>query len=102
MFVLSTHREGLPLAVLEAMACGKPVVATSVDGIPEIVENGRTGLLFPHQDDRQLAVRILALLGDPRMAAELGDSARRFVEAQFTTKQFASSMNKVYSQLLGA
>ena len=43
-----------------------------------------------------------ALLGDPRMAAELGDSARRFVEAQFTTKQFASSMNEVYSQLLGS
>ena len=102
VFVLSTHREGLPLAVLEAMSCGKPVVATSVDGIPEIVENGRTGLLFPHQDDRQLAIHILALLGDPRMAAELGDSARRFVEAQFTTKQFASSMNEVYSQLLGA
>ena len=68
---------------------------------PRSSRTAETGLLFPHQDDRQLAVHILALLGDPRMAAELGDSARRFVEAQFTTKQFASSMNEVYSRLLG-
>ncbi len=64
IFVLSTHKEGLPLVILEAMARAKPVVATAVDGVPEIIQDGETGLLFPHEDHEQLAAHIFGLLRD--------------------------------------
>jgi glycosyltransferase involved in cell wall biosynthesis len=101
LFVLSTHWEGLPLVILEAMSQATPVIATDVDGIPEIVTHGETGLLFPHEDDRQLAADILSLLRDRDRAEGLGRAAQRLVQAQFTTRQFAASMNDVYSRLLG-
>ena len=100
VFVLSTHVEGLPLVILEAMACGKPVVATAVDGIPEIVEHDRSGLVFPHQDDAQLAMHILALLRDRAVAGRLGQAARHVVRTRFTREQFAAGMNDVYGRLL--
>lgn len=101
IFVLSTHWEGLPLVILEAMSQGKPVVATDVDGIPEVVTHGETGLLFPHEDDRRLAAHVLSLLRDRVGAERLGEAGRRFVQTRFTTEQFALSMNDVYSRLLG-
>ena len=101
VFVLSTHWEGLPLVILEAMSQGKPVVATDVDGIPEVVTHGETGLLFPHEDDRQLAAHVLSLLRDAVGAERLGEAGRRLVQTRFTTEQFAMSMNDVYSRLLG-
>ena len=102
IFVLSTHREGLPLVILEAMSKGKPVVATSVDGIPEIVAHDTTGLLVPHQDDRQLAAHLLTILRDPMLAARFGEAGRRLVETRFTSAQFAATMNDVYARLLEA
>jgi glycosyltransferase involved in cell wall biosynthesis len=102
VFVLSTHWEGLPLVILEAMSHGKPVVATAVDGIPEVVEHERTGLLFPHEDDLQLGAHILALLRDPVMAARLGEAGRRLVQTKFTRAHFAASMSDVYARLLEA
>ena len=65
VFVLSTHLEGLPLVILEAMAHGKPVVATAVGGVPEIVIDGETGLLVPHQDPEALARSVVRLMRDP-------------------------------------
>jgi glycosyltransferase involved in cell wall biosynthesis len=100
VFVLSTHWEGLPLVILEAMSQGKPVVATDVDGIPEVVTHGESGLLFPHEDDRQLAAHILALLRDRAEADRLGRAGQREVQTRFTTEQFAASMNDVYGRML--
>ena len=101
VFVLSTHWEGLPLVILEAMSEGKPVVATDVDGIPEVVTHGETGLLFPHEDHRQLAAHLLSLLREPAEARRLGQAGQQLVQSRFTTEQFARSMNDVYSRLLG-
>lgn len=69
IFVLSTHFEGLPLVILEAMTQGKPVIATAVDGIPEIVAHEKTGLLHRHEDEAQLSEQILALIHDEKYAA---------------------------------
>jgi glycosyltransferase involved in cell wall biosynthesis len=102
VFVLSTHAEGLPLVILEAMAGGKPVVATAVDGIPEIVRDGHTGLLYPHENDDQLAAHILRLLRKRALADQLGCAGRAFVETRFSREQFATSVNALYAQFLEA
>ena len=98
--VLSTHYEGLPLVLLEAMACGKPVVATAVDGVPEVVTHDRTGLLFPHADDELLAAHLAALMRDSERAAQLGSSARAFVESHFGREQFKRSVVDLYDAVL--
>lgn len=101
VFVLSTHHEGLPLVILEAMAQGKPVVATAVDGIPEIVFDGKTGLLHRHQDDRELAAQILSLLQDEEQAMRLGEAGRQLVKTDFSREQFAANMRHFYRNMLG-
>ena len=100
VFVLSTHCEGLPLVILEAMARGKPVVATAVDGIPEIVHDRESGLLFPHEDHMTLATHIAGLLKDRAWGQRLGEAGRRLVRSAFSSTQFAEGMNAVYGSLL--
>lgn len=99
--VLSTHYEGLPLVLLEAMACGKPVVATDVDGVPELVTDNQTGLLFPHQDDGRLAAHIVSLIRNPGRASRLGASGRSFVQANFNDEQFKRGIVGLYESVLG-
>jgi glycosyltransferase involved in cell wall biosynthesis len=77
LFVLSTHWEGMPLALVEAMAAGCACVATDVLGAREVIEHGRTGLLVPHADAQALADALQALLRDAQRAAQLGQAARR-------------------------
>ena len=77
LFVLSTHWEGMPLALVEAMAAGCACVATDVLGAREVIEHERTGLLVPHADAQALADALQALLRDAPRAAQLGQAARR-------------------------
>ncbi len=98
--VLCTHTEGMPLVILEAMGLAKPVVATAVGGIPEIIADGETGLLHAHEDDAQLAAHITSLLQDEQRAAQLGERGRQFVEANFSREQFAANMANLYRQML--
>ncbi|MFN2417298.1 MAG: glycosyltransferase family 4 protein, partial [Pyrinomonadaceae bacterium] len=100
VFVLCTHFEGLPLVILEAMARGRPVVATAVDGIPEIVLDGKTGLLHPHEDAGALAARLLSLLGDEAYAARLGGAGREFVKMEWSRERFAENMAAAYRDAL--
>jgi glycosyltransferase involved in cell wall biosynthesis len=102
VFVLSTHCEGFPLVILEALECERPVVATAVDGIPEIIEDGKTGLLFPHEDHESLAAQVLALLRDRSRARRIGRAGRDLVRSAFSSRKFAASMDAVYAGLLRA
>lgn len=102
IFALVTHQEGLPLVILEAMAMGKPVIATGIDGIPEIVRDGVTGLLHRHEDDEQLAGQIASLARDPTQRARLGEAGRNLVETSFTGSQFGANMRALYRRLRGA
>jgi len=77
VFVLPTYAEGTPIAVLEAMAAGLPVITTPVGGIPELIEDGVDGLLVPPGDDEALASRLALLLGDAALRRRLGERARR-------------------------
>ena len=100
--VLSTHWEGLPLVIWEAMAQATPVVATAVDGIPEVIEDGGSGLLVRHEDPAQLADRLLALLRDTNRARVLGSAGRARARALFSTERFAADVAEVYGRVLGA
>lgn len=100
--VLSTHQEGLPLVILEAMAQAKPFVATSVGGVPEIVLDGETGLLVPPADPQALARALARLLSDPVLADRLGKGGRRMVEGEFSLASFAARGRALYRSLLSA
>jgi len=84
VFALTSVSECFPIALLEAMACGRPAVCTAVGGIPEILNDGETGYLVPPKDPQQLAVRLLDLLSDPRTARRMGRAGRDRVEAEFS------------------
>ncbi len=85
--VLTSHSEGLPVSLLEAAACGLPVVATRVGGVPEIVHDGITGLLCPPDDRHAVASAIADLLADPAGGAAMGRRGREMVVARHTLTQ---------------
>jgi len=76
--------DGLPNAVLEAMACGRPVLASRLAGLPEAVIDGRTGFLFPPGNDEALAALLARLARNPELAARLGREARLVAEERFS------------------
>jgi glycosyltransferase involved in cell wall biosynthesis len=100
VFVLPSLYEGTPLAVLEAMAAGKAIVATAIGGTDELVEDGETALLVPPSDAAALAAAIRRLLDDPGLRVRLGDAARRRVEEEFGAAAVAERVAAVYGQLL--
>lgn len=100
IFALSTHYEGLPLVILEAMARAKPVVATAVDGIPELVTHERTGLLFAHQNSEELVDQLASLMRDRGRAKELGRAGRNFAETHFSYERFGNQVRQLYRALL--
>jgi glycosyltransferase involved in cell wall biosynthesis len=100
VFVLPSIAEGLPLALLEAMAAGKAVVATGVGGVPEAITSGVNGLLVPAQEVPPLADALQALLIDSRLRREYGAQARATVEAHFTAEQHLHRLERLYLSLL--
>jgi glycosyltransferase involved in cell wall biosynthesis len=102
LFVLPSLWEGLPLVLTEAGAIGLPVVATHVDGIPEVIKDGATGLLVPPANSERLAEAILTLLYDPARRLEMGKRARQLMREQFSISQIARDMEFLYCELLGA
>ena len=102
VFVLSSHVEGLPLSVLEAMAAGVPVVATNIGGTREAIEHGTTGLLVPPGDSNALAAAIVQVLAEPNKTAERVIAARDVVTRGFTSPIIAARTMALYDSLLPA
>jgi glycosyltransferase involved in cell wall biosynthesis len=100
VLVLSSLWEAFGIVNLEAMAWSKPVVATAVEGIPEVVEDGVTGLLVPPCDPHALARATLEILGDEELRARMGAAGRRRVEAVFGAGQMIEEHERLYLQLL--
>ncbi len=97
--VLSSHTEGLPVAVLEAMAARVPVVATAVGGTPEVVDDGVTGWLVPPRDVTALARRIGELLSDATARRRMGEAARRRIEEEFTFARMSEQYHELFERL---
>ncbi len=100
VFVLPSIQEGQGIVLLEAQACGRPVVAFGVGGVNEAVRNGETGLLVKGGDSGGLAEALLKLLLDESLRAELGVNGRRFVSENFTWDVCAGKMLRVYLEAL--
>ena len=100
LFVLPSLFEGLPLSLLEAMAAGKPVIATAIGGTDEVVLHGQTGLLVPPGDAPALATAIRALLGDPALAQRLADAGKVRVQQEFSDEIMVQRVTQVYEELL--
>jgi glycosyltransferase involved in cell wall biosynthesis len=84
LMLLTSWHEGTPLAILEAMASGVPVVATDVGGVAELIVAGTTGALVPPGDDAAMAERACDALASPATLARMGESAREHVRARFS------------------
>jgi len=97
--VLSSHTEGLPVVVLEAMAARVPVVATAVGGTPEVVEDGVTGWLVPPGNVAVLAQRIGELLSDETNRRRMGAAARQRVEDEFTFARMSEQYLELFERL---
>jgi glycosyltransferase involved in cell wall biosynthesis len=100
--VLPSHREGLPKSLLEAAACGRPLIATDVPGCREIVINEKTGLLVPRDDPEALADAIARLARSSAQRVRLGVAARRLVDERFSADIVGKATVALYRQLLDA
>ena len=96
VFVLPSLNEGIPMALLEAMALNRPVVATDVGGVPEVLEHRVTGLLVSPGDPRGLADACLNLSANPAWAGRLGQQARHAVESRFTLERSGRELVEAY------
>jgi glycosyltransferase involved in cell wall biosynthesis len=100
VFVLPSLWEGLPIALLEAMAAGLPVVATRVGGVPEVVVDGVTGLLVPPRDPEALSEAILTLLQDPDLRQKMGQAGQDRVREYFSVERMVKRTENLYASLL--
>lgn len=100
VFVIPSLREGLPVVLLEAMAMKKPIVATNIEGIAEILENGVSGLLVPPRNSKALAEAVINMLTYKEKALRMGISARMIVEERFGVDIMVQKVEEVYEELL--
>ena len=101
MLVLPSWPEGLGRVVIEAFSRGRGVVATAAGGIPDLVEDGREGLLIPKADEDALVAALLRVLRDRELAARLGAAAsERFPDWNFSAEQFADSMGELVKRTI--
>ena len=100
LFVLPSHSEGLPNVVLEAFALGKPVIATSVGGIPEVIENGVNGVLVPPRQPGVLAEAMVHCFREPSKMAAWGQAGRRTVQTRFTFEEQNRRLETIYAEIL--
>lgn len=101
-FVLPSEYEAFGLVLLEAMTQGTPVIASRVGGIPEFVEDGRTGLLVPPSSPERLAEAVGRLWSDPDLARRLGEAARSTVVPRYTWEAVAARLDRIYREVAGA
>jgi glycosyltransferase involved in cell wall biosynthesis len=102
VFCLPSHAEGLPMALLEAMAAGKAVVASAVGGIPDAVRDGEHGLLVPPHDSAALAAALARMLEDAGLQKRLGERARARVAQHYSTQAVCGRLAAIYNELAGA
>ena len=93
-------KEGIPVVIMEALACGLPVIATNHSGIPEIVEHGRTGLLVPERDAEALASTIQHLASSPELYERISVAGRTRVETEYNNNVLGEQLMDLYSSII--
>ena len=96
LFVLPSLSEGLPISMLEAMAAGKPVIATNVGGVPEVIDNGETGIVIESKNANKLATAIMTLLEDKKKAKELGRKGQKLIRERFSAEIMVEKLEEIY------
>ena len=100
LFVMSSVTEGLGSSLLDAMACGKAVVATTAGGIPEAVVHGETGLLVPPRDDKAMADAIVTLLTNHELRQQYGAAGLKRVHERFSVDRMVRDTVAVYEEVV--
>jgi len=100
MCVLPSLKEGMPFALLEAMACGKPVIGSNISGIRDIINNGENGLLITPGDSKELASAILKLLEDKDLGQVLGRNARQLMIEKYSLNNIVNQIEQIYNELI--
>ena len=100
VFVLSSTSEGLPLSVIEAMASSKPVVATNVGGLPEIVVHDQTGYLVEPQNTEALAEKLIFLLENDALRSRMGQAGRKVIEEKYSLQTMIDNYQNLYENLV--
>lgn len=100
VFVLPSRHEGLPLAIVEAMVCGVPVVATAVNSVPDLVQTGQTGLLVPPRAPERIAAACAYLLDNPSVAAEIAATAQERLCPEHAPRAHAAALTDAYDTVL--
>jgi glycosyltransferase involved in cell wall biosynthesis len=99
IFVMSSVTEGLGTSLLDAMACGKAVVATETGGIPEVVVDGETGFLVPPRDHTRMADAIVRLLADRNLREHMGRAGLSRVRRKFSADRMVQQTLRVYQRV---
>ncbi len=92
--------EGLPVALLEAMSMGKPLVSTAVGGIPDVIIEGQNGMLVPKENPEALAEKLITVLKDPALANHLGAAARKTIEERYSSETMHHRILELYQSIL--
>lgn len=100
--VLPSYREGAPKSLLEAAACGRPIITTDTPGCRQMVDDGENGILVPTRNATALADAIARLVDDSELRASMGAAARRKVEEQYSSAIVADAIKKLYARLLAS
>jgi glycosyltransferase involved in cell wall biosynthesis len=100
VYLMTSEFEGLPMALLEAMALGKPAVSTAVGGVPEVLEHGVSGLLTPIGAIDQLSAGVLQLLENPTLRQQMGQRAMRKVESEYHVRRRIAAIENLYREVL--
>lgn len=102
VYCLPSRAEGMPVALLEAMAHGLPVIATEVGGIPSVIEDGENGFLMAVGDDESMAALLDRLLSDGGLRTRMGLAARRTVEEKFAMAPHVKRLISIYEKAVSA
>jgi len=100
IFILASVVEGFPNVLLEALAMAKPVVATRVGGVPELIESGQNGILIPPQNGNALSEAVLSLLKAPERAKAMGQRGEEKIRKNFTLERMLDQYEALYLSLL--
>ncbi|MHA1377724.1 MAG: glycosyltransferase family 4 protein [Candidatus Helarchaeota archaeon] len=100
LFILPSSYEGQPTVILEAMACESPIISYSVGGIPELIKSGVNGFLAPKNDVATLKSKIIELISNPRLRAEMGKNGRNIIEHKFDSTINSKKILTIYLSIL--